>query len=183
MLEFPEKLKNITPTTIAAMKRRTSDIVEENDIMRDIILTLRKEISELKKTSDEQNKILLNPQQIREKLNPIILSEVGFFYCNAKLASPQGIMLSLGNLLTSLKSATKITGEFGHYKKVFQECENNIDQAMQAYLGSRFALEMKLCRDCMSELSSIVHRGYGSYDVGMFEMITEKSTPTTESTE
>jgi hypothetical protein len=80
-------------------------------------------------------------------------------------------MLSLGNLLTVLKNATKITGENYYYTKGFDVCDNFLDQAMGYYQVYDFTNEMRVARFVQIHLGENVNRGYAAYDLGTYEAI------------
>lgn len=146
-------------------------VFEEIKVLEKKVLEQQQEIAALKAEKAANNVKLLTADQIREKLTPIIMAEIGYFHSRAKLASPQGIMLTLGNLLGVLKNATKMTGEAYYYKKLFEYCDDSLDQAMLDYQNANFAAEMRVCRFVQVHLGELANRGYAQYDLGTYEAI------------
>ena len=156
---------------IPKVPRKISGIFEELKELEKKVAEQQQEIAALKAEKASRNVKLLSADEIRAKLTPIIQSEIGYFHSRAKLSGPQGIMLSLGNLLNVLRNATKITGESFYYQKLFSCCDDALDQAMNDYMNVNFTSEMRVCRFVQVQLGELVNRGYATYDLGTYEAI------------
>lgn len=156
---------------VLKVQKSIGDIFEENKKLKTWVISLQRELTSLKETKLIKPEDLLTPAQIADKLGSTVLNEIGFFHARCKISGPQGSMLACGNLLTVLKNATITTGEFEHYKKMFLVCENEVDAAMQFYMGNNFVDEMRSCRRVQFLLGMLVARGYGLYTSDTYESI------------
>lgn len=159
------------PTKWSTIPRGITDVIKENEVLRGIVAKQSSELEQFRAERNAANAKLLSADEIRNKLTPIIQSEVGYFHSRAKLSGPQGIMLSLGNLLNVLRNATTITGEHHYYQKLFACCDGALDQAMIDYQNANFTGEMRVCRFVQVQLGELVNRGYGAYNLETYEQI------------